>query len=310
MDVASVLASGDRYFLTDGGLETWLIFHRRVALREFASFELIHSESGKQILSSYFDEYITLATQFGKGFIMDTPTWRANADWCQKLGFDLHEMEEINADAAQLMRSIRAQRGADIPVIVNGVVGPRGDGYVADASMDARAAQSYHAGQIGALRRGGVDMITALTMTNVDESIGICRAANAVDLPVVISYTVETDGALPSGQSLGDAIAAVDQATNGGPVYFMINCAHPDHFRDAIDRKEPWIGRIGGVRANASRMSHQELDAAEVLDEGNPEEFGALNEQLTALLPRMRVMGGCCGTDLRHVGSIFSSVFG
>jgi homocysteine S-methyltransferase len=147
-------------------------------------------------------------------------------------------------------------------------------------------------------------MISAMTLTYAAEAIGIVQAAKEIDVPAVIAFTLETDGRLPSGQPLGDAIAEVDAATNAGPIYYMINCAHPDHFRDALDTNAPWILRIGGIRANASRMSHAELDEAEVLDDGDPIELGALNMELLQLLPNIRVIGGCCGTDHRHVGCI------
>ena len=169
---------------------------------------------------------------------------------------------------------------------------------------DLSKAYRMHGPQIEIFAQSGVDMVSAITMTNTGEAIGIAQAAVEQDLPVVISFTVETDGRLPTGDLLGEAIQAVDQATGKAPLYYMVNCAHPDHFNRTIAEGTSWVSRIGGVRANASRLSHAELDAAETLDEGDPQEFGDLHAELAGLLPNLRVVGGCCGTDYRHVGCV------
>ena len=288
-------------FLTDAGLETWLIFHRDIELREFAAFEMLSSATGKAALTEYFSEFLALANRQGKGFLFDTPTWRASPDWCRKLGFTLQDMEDINRSAVAFARSMVRDADMSFPVIVNGIIGPRGDGYIADQIMSTDEACSYHLAQISALHGAGADMVSALTMNNLPEAAGIANAAKEAGIPCVISFTVELDGRLPGGETLSDAIGETDAATTGYPLYYMINCAHPDHFRDAISKGETWTKRIGGLRANASRMSHAELDEAEQLDEGNPQELGELHGELLALLPGIRVLGGCCGTDLRHV---------
>ncbi|MGJ8530875.1 MAG: homocysteine S-methyltransferase family protein [Alphaproteobacteria bacterium] len=295
-------------FLTDAGLETWLVFNRGIELRDFAAFELIHSEAGKAALVDYWNEFLELAQSQNRGFILDTPTWRASPDWCQKLGFDLHEMEEINHDATAFMHRLKDKHPISTPLVINGMVGPRGDGYLPGRLMSVNAARAYHSAQITALAKAGVDMISALTMNNIAEAIGIAMAAKNANIPCVISYTVETDGRLPTEQSLADAIRQTDAATDNYPLYYMVNCAHPDHFRDAVRKDAEWLQRICGIRANASRMSHAELDKAEELDEGNPQELGSLHRELFRLLPNMRVLGGCCGTDHRHVACIANHI--
>lgn len=295
-------------FLTDAGLETWLVFHRGIELREFAAFELIHSEAGKAALVDYWNEFLELAESQNRGFILDTPTWRANPDWCQKLGFDLHEMEEINRDATAFMSRFKEKTTINTPLVINGIIGPRGDGYVPGQLMSVDEACTYHSAQITALAKAGVDMISALTMNNSAEAIGIAKAAKNANIPCIISYTVETDGRLPTEQSLADAIRQTDADTDDYPLYYMINCAHPDHFRGAVRDDAKWLQRIGGIRANASRMSHAELDQAEELDEGNPQELGSLHKELLRLLPNMRALGGCCGTDHRHVACIANQI--
>ena len=289
------------FFLTDGGLETWLIFQRGIELREFASFEMLQSNAGRTALSEYFQMFLMLAEREGKGFVLDTPTWRASPDWCRKLGFGLHEMEEINRAAAAFARTVVAQLGDPPLVVVNGAIGPRGDGYVLGEAMSAEEARSYHGVQVAALAGAGADMVSATTMTNLPEAIGIANAARDSKIPCVVSFTVETDGRLPTGQALGEAVQETDAVTANYPLYYMINCAHPDHFRTAVSGGETWTNRIGGIRANASRMSHAELDVAVELDDGDPQELGALHGELLELLPNIRVFGGCCGTDHRHV---------
>ena len=294
-------------FLLDGGCETTLIFHDKIDLPHFASFTLLETPEGTAVLRRYFQRYLDIAQSEDLGFILETPTWRASADWGALLGYDAKRLAMMNRRAVELMLEIRNEAGPlNIPVIVSGCIGPRGDGYIVGAEMTEEEAEAYHRPQVEALKAAGAEMATALTMTYAAEAIGITRAAQAVGLPIVVSYTVETDGKLPTGQLLGEAIEQTDAATNDAPIYYMVNCAHPDHFSGVLAGK--WLERIGGVRANASRMSHAELDEAEELDDGDPEEFGRLHQDLVDLLPNMHAIGGCCGTDHRHVNAVASSL--
>jgi homocysteine S-methyltransferase len=245
------------------------------------------------------------AKRRGVGFVLDTPTWRASPDWAEKIGFSRDEVLQANRRAASFMAQLRETLGdPSIPVVLNGVVGPRGDGYVVGVTMTGEEAERYHRPQIDALRDGGVDMVSAITMTYIEEALGIARAARSCGLPVVISFTVETDGRLPSGQSLRAAIEETDATTEGAPAYYMINCAHPDHFRHVLTGGGEWLSRIVGIRANASRQSHTELDAATELDIGDPAQLGQQYRELRDQLPRLNVFGGCCGTDHRHLRAI------
>jgi S-methylmethionine-dependent homocysteine/selenocysteine methylase len=215
------------------------------------------------------------------------------------------QLDELNRRAVELLVELRgAHETPSSPIVISGCVGPRGDGYVVAEAMDADGAEAYHAVQIGTFSDTAADMISALTMTYVDEAVGIVQAARAAQMPVVISFTVETDGRLPSGQPLGDAIEEVDARTGGAAVYFMLNCAHPSHFDAVLEPGSAWTDRVMGVRANASRLSHAELDEAQELDPGNPEELALEYVALRDRLPRLSVLGGCCGTDHRHIGAI------
>ena len=294
-----------RPFLTDGGFETWLFFQQGFEAPEFAAIVLMDDDAARKAMRRYFDGFLKMAAAAQTGFVLDTNTWRGCPHWGPKLDRPATEMLRLSSDAVNFAKEIRAEWQSRVsPVLVNGVVGPVGDGYAPGTVPKVSLARDMHRPQIKTFARGGVDMVSAITITNTSEAIGITQAAMEESLPVVVSFTVETDGRLPTGEPLGDAIHAVDEATDSAPIYYMVNCAHPDHFRDVIANGAGWVTRIGGVRANASRLSHAELDGAETLDEGDPAEFGDLHADLVGLLPNLRVVGGCCGTDHRHVGCV------
>jgi len=292
-------------FLADGGIETTLVFDDGIDLPEFAAFPLLDDPDGRSALVRYFDRYAELAVRAGVGIVLETPTWRASADWGARLGFSVEDLERLNRDAVALVRDAERRFATPTtPIVVSGCIGPRGDGYEAGELMSAAEARSFHGLQARAFADAGVDLITAITMTNVPEAQGVIEAARTVGLPVVIALTVETDGTLPTGEGLGEAIEALDAATGAYASYYMVNCAHPDHFASVLDPAPGWTKRIGGIRANASRMSHEELDNAEELDRGDPAELGLLYRELRAVHPQIRVLGGCCGTDHTHIEAI------
>jgi S-methylmethionine-dependent homocysteine/selenocysteine methylase len=298
-------------FLTDGGIETTLIFHDGLELPHFAAFHLLKDEAGTAALRRYFVRYAEIARANGTGFILESPTWRASTDWGEKLGYSADALAAANARSIALMQELRWEhQGERTPIVVSGCIGPRGDGYDPGAAMSADEAQDYHAGQIGVFARSEADMVTAITMTNASEAIGVARAAGAAGMPVAISFTVETDGRLPTGQDLGEAIAEVDEATRGAPAYYMINCAHPSHFDGTLQGTGAWLDRIRGLRANASRLSHAELNEAPDLDAGDAEELGREHVAIVRRRPRINVLGGCCGTDHRHIERICAAVQG
>lgn len=300
--------AGDRLFVTDGGLETSLIFYAGIELPAFAAFVLLDDDTGRAALRAYFEPYLALAAEQDAGILIDTATWRANPDWAAQLGYDAERLDAANRAAVAFARELEAGLPEGVPSVVNGAIGPRGDGYVVGDLMTEQEAADYHAPQLAAFAAAGADMASAVTMTYAEEAIGVVRAAGEAGLPVAISFTVETDGRLPSGQPLAEAIAQVDAATEGAAEYFMVNCAHPTHFEHVLADEGAWRERILGIRANASRMSHAELDEAEELDDGDPAELGAQYRALGELLPRLSVVGGCCGTDHRHVGEVAAAL--
>lgn len=292
-------------FITDGGLETTLIFGHGIDLPANAAFPLVMSTQGRARLEAYFTPFLETARRRGIGFVLDTPTWRANPDWGRIIGYDDARLDDVNrasvAFARHLARRFEAPRTR---ILVNGVVGPRGDGYQVERQMAPDEAAVYHGPQVRALVEAGADLIGATTMTTAEEAAGIVVAGRAAGAPVSVSFTVETDGRLPSGEGLLDAIDRVDTMTGGAAAFFMINCAHPSHFAPVLDETDPRTARIRGIRANASALSHAELDAAPALDAGDPRDLGLRYRRLRARLPGLTVLGGCCGTDHRHVEAI------
>jgi S-methylmethionine-dependent homocysteine/selenocysteine methylase len=294
---------GGDLFLADGGLETTLIFHDGLDLPDFAAYALLRRPEGEAALRKYFRAYAAIAQRFGVGLILESATWRASRDWAERLGHTPAELADLNRAAVRQLEGIRAefQRA---PIVISGCLGPRGDGYNPSTLMSVEAAETYHAAQVRIFADSAADLVTAITMNYVEEAIGIARAARSAGMPVVISFTVETDGRLPTRDTLQAAIERVDTATAAYPAYYMINCAHPTHFERALDPKEAWTQRLRGLRANASRQSHAELNESPTLDPGDPVELGREYAALKQRLPRLNVMGGCCGTDHRHVEQI------
>lgn len=296
-------------FLTDGGLETDIIFHDGIDLPNFASFVLLDSDDGRDALQRYYRRYIEIAMESGTGFVLETPTWRANLGWADAMGLSSEQMRDVNRNGLAFVRAIRDEyASAGTPFIISGNIGPAADGYVVGETMSIDEAASLHSMQVEAFASHGADVVTAITMTYPEEAAGIVRAANTAGIPVVIGFTTETDGLLPNGQTLKSAIEQVDAATDGGPAYYMVNCAHTDHFSDVLEDGAEWMRRIRGVRSNASRLSHAELDECEELDDGNPQEFGELYRELLERFPELVVFGGCCGTDKRHIAATAQSL--
>lgn len=295
----------DKVFLTDGGMETTLIFHDGLELPYFASFDLLKNAEGTARTRTYYACYCQLARDAGLGFVLESPTWRANADWAAKLGYSRETLATINRKAIEVMVELRGQfETPNSPMVISGNIGPRGDGYQPGRLMSAEEAQAYHGEQVSVFARTEADMVSAFTMNYTAEPIGIARAANTAGIPVAISLTLETDGRLPTGQTLKDAIAEIDGETGSAPAYYMINCAHPTHFEGALEADEPWVRRLRGLRANASKRSHAELDQATDLDAGDPAELARQYAGLRRALRHVNVLGGCCGTDFRHVEQI------
>ena len=289
-------------YVSDGGLETDLIFNRGVDLPEFASFPLVEDDRGRGLLRDYYDGYAAVARRAGAGLTLESPTWRANPDWGARVGYDAAALDRVNRAAIGFLDQLRESYTDLEDVRIIGTIGPRGDGYVAGEKADPDEAAAYHRGQVEAFADAGVDVVAAYTITGPEEGIGIARAARQAGVPVLVGFTVETDGRLPDGTPLREAVALVE--AEDAPDGFIVNCAHPTHIAPALEDGD-WLGRIVQVNPNASTLSHAELDAAEELDAGDLGLLTASYDALRARLPGLAVVGGCCGTDARHVAALW-----
>lgn len=297
--------NSDTPILTDSGFETTLIFHHDIDLPHFASFYLLDKPKYDDVIHKYYKEHLEIAKQYNLGFILESGTWRANKDWGFKLGYSESDLAKINQLAIKQLKSFKDEYIANLPfILISGQIGPAKDGYTITEVMSEVEAQRYHDLQIKAFKTAGADFASALTMGYINEALGIVNSAKENNLPIVISFTVETDGNLPSGESLKEAIEAIDELTDGYPLHYMVNCAHPTHFINQLCDEGDWKLRIKGVRANASCKSHAELDEATELDKGDVLDFGKWHSLLKEKLPNLNVYGGCCGTDVEHVAEI------
>ena len=289
--------------MTDGGMETEFIYKKGIDLPHFAALTLLKNEDTRQMVEDYFTQYFDIAKLYNSGFILGGFTWRANTDWGHKLGYEsAEEIDGLVKDIIDFLDELRTKYETDeFPIILSGSLGSRGDGYNPDKPMSVEEAQAYHSIQIKSFKESNVDIISALTMNNSLETIGIVKAAKSENMPIAVSFTLETDGKLPTGQELKSAIDDVENATDEYPEYYMINCAHPTHFQHLMKSGEQWLHKIRGIRANASQCSHAELDNATELDDGNPVEFGNEYADILKNNPQIKIIGGCCGTDHRHV---------
>jgi S-methylmethionine-dependent homocysteine/selenocysteine methylase len=291
-------------YVTDGGIETDLIFNHGVDLPEFAAYPLVRTDEGRALLRTYYEGYLRIAEVAGAGLRLESPTWRANPDWGALLGDDARTLDADNRAAIELLRDLAGEWSDRVAAIrVIGTIGPRGGGDAPGSSSSPDEAAEYHAAQIGSFAAAGADEVAALTLTDTREALGVARASAAAGIPAAVSFTVETVGRLLDGTPLGDAVASVDADTP--PAYFMVNCAHPQHLLPAFDEPGPWVERIRGVRANASTRTHAELDEAETLDEGDLGVLVSSHRALEQWLPALEIVGGCCGTDARHVAALW-----
>ena len=287
-------------WVTDGGLETDLLFHHGMDLPEFAAFPLVEEPGAARVLADYYRSYAAVAADVDAGVVLETPTWRANPDWGSRVGYDAAALDRVNRAAVDLVRSVDA---LGVPVRVSGVVGPRGDGYVA-AGHRVEEAAHYHRAQVASLAAAGVDVVHAMTLTEVVEAVGVVQAAREVGVAVGISFTVETDGRLPDGTPLRDAVEQTD--AQAAADWYGVNCAHPLHVLPALDGGS-WQDRLQCFRPNASTLTHAELDVMEELDEGDRGLLRTSTDTLLARLPSVTTLGGCCGTDASHVAALWGA---
>ncbi|MFT3987754.1 homocysteine S-methyltransferase family protein [Aestuariivirga sp.] len=293
---------------TAGGFETWMQYVDGFKLRHFCGFELLNDPRGVTRLRDYHRKVVEAAVANGFGVINEGLHYRASRDWGDLTGFSREGLAEINMRGIDLYRDFaREYQSPQTPMLVGGVIGPRGDAYNVGRTPDAAESEDYHSEQILTFRKAGADHVTAMTFSSVEEAIGLARAAKALDMPVVISFFVAPGGKLKGGETLDEAISRVDAATGTAPAYFMINCTHPTEFTPGLT-PGPWNSRLGGFMPNAVAMETLDLCKLGHLEDGDPQELGGQMAELAQRFPHVNVWGGCCGTDGRHIGQITRQV--
>lgn len=294
--------------LGDSGLETTLIYDEGWELPCFATFPFMKSERGRQRLKQYWMDHIDFAENSKcSSFLLGGIGWRCNRDWGTKLGYSQSALDEFIRLSVSDQIALRAEKETDrIKILLVGNMGGRGDGYKPESLMTSEEARDYHRHQISTYKALEIDVLLFNTVSYIDEALGVAEAAKCLDMPILLSFTLEMDGCLPSGQTLADAIRSIDTATNSYPIGYLINCVHPGQALDHLlcYRSEAWTCRLLGVKGNASRKSHAELNDSLTLDRGDVEDFGECYRQLREVYPGMNIFGGCCGTDLDHLRSL------
>jgi len=306
-------------WVTDGGLEADLIHHHGVDLPGSAAFPLLGTTEGRALLTSYYSGFAQVARRTGTGLLLETPTWRANPDWVVALGGSPQDVRRINLESVVFLAglgemllasgalSTAAKTGTsgrqsdDGAFQVRGVIGPKGNGYLPERRPTAEEFADYHSVQAAALCDGGVSWVTAYTLSTLAEAVGVVRAARAHSLKVGICFTVESDGRLPDGSPVAAAVEELWQRS--APDGLLLNCASPSHIVRALE-DDGWGRLVTGLRVDASGPSHAELDSSEQLDEGDLQDLVRDFQRLTARLPNLEVVGGCCGSDARHIAEL------
>lgn len=307
-DYSKLPQMNGRDMTTGVGIETWLQYVDGFELRHFCLFEILDDKRGVACLTDYHRKLVEAAIVHGFGVINEGLHYRASRDWGKLIGYSREGLEEINIRGIEFYKDfVREYDSPETPMIVGGMIGPRGDAYDTGHTLDAAEAEDYHSEQILTLKKAGADQITAATISSVEEAIGITRAAKATDIPAVISFFVKKGGNLSSGETLEEAITKVDAATGNAPAYYMINCTHPDEFEPALTPGD-WTQRLGGFMPNAVAMETLDLCKLGHLEDGDPEELGGQMADLARRFPHIHVWGGCCGTDGRHIGQIAQQV--
>lgn len=295
-------------YLTEGGIETELMYRWGFDLPQFAMYPLLDNPAAMDTMRGMYRRLLDVAARHGMGALMGGLDYRASPDWAALLGYSAAGLEEANLRSIDFLRGVAAEYAGQVDdILVQGFVGPRGDAYALNRTITEAEAEDYHAVQLATLAKAGVDLAWGFTLNNVAEATGIVRAASRLGVPVAISLTLDADGRLKSGPSLRDAIAAIDAATDGSAAFFSINCSHPDEFAPALEPGD-WIARVRGLRPNASRMDKGALCQIGYLEEGDPVELGQQAGALARRYPHMDIWGGCCGCIETHLEEIARNV--
>jgi len=297
-----------RFYLTEGGTETELLYRYGFELPQFAVFPLLDNPRAVSKMREMFRSYLEVAARHEMCALMGGLDYRASPDWGELLGYSPQGLAEANLRSIEFLRDIAGEYVSDIPdILIEGLIGPRGDAYERGASITESEAEDYHSVQLETLKKANVDLALAITFNNIPEAIGVARAAGRIGVPLAISLFLDSTSKLSSGASLAEAITAIDKETAQTPEFYLVNCSHPVEYEPAMEAGD-WIHRVRGVRPNASRMEKMALCQIGHLEEGDPVELGELCGDLARRHPHMDIWGGCCGTWDRHLDEIARNV--
>ena len=259
---------------------------------------LIYQEKGAQALSCLWKQYMQIAQRYRLPFLATTPTRRANRQRVELSGF----LDSILADNVAFLRGIQKESG--IEMYVGGLMGCKGDAYTGAGALREEEALAFHQWQAQQFARAEADFLYAGIMPALPEAAGMARAMEATGLPYIISFTIEANGCLIDGTPIAEAIAYIDEVTRKNPVCYMTNCVHPSIVCRAllrpVNRSHRVRKRFLGIQANTSPLSYAELDGSADLKCSEPEEFAEEMLKLRRIHP-IKIWGGCCGTDNRHM---------
>ena len=298
-----------KFYLTEGGTETEVLYKHGFDLPEFAMFPLLDDPEATAVIRQMYRRYFAVAEEHGAGLLLIGHDYRASPDWGAKLGYSPEGLAEMQRKAMAFLDDLRRDYAGRVgDVYIAGCLGPRGDAYGTGGAITEDEAEAYHSVQLRTLKETPADMAIALTFNNIPEAIGAVRAAQALDMPIGVSLTLTAEGRLRSGPTLREAVETIDAGTDGAATWFGTNCEHPLEWADALADAGPWLERMRYFRPNAARMEKLALCTLGHLEDGDPEELGSQMGALAAALPRADILGGCCGTDERHLGAVARNV--
>jgi S-methylmethionine-dependent homocysteine/selenocysteine methylase len=293
-----------RFYLSEGGTETEILYKYGFELPQFATFPLLDNPEAVSKMQGMYRNYLDVVAKHGMCALIGGLDYRASPDWAELLGYSPEALSEANHKSINFLREVADEYLSDIPeILIQGLIGPRGDAYERNRSITENEAEDYHSVQLTTLKEADVDLALAITFNNVPESIGVARAAKKIGVPLAISLTLDSTSKLNSGPSLAEAITQIDDETDLAPEFYLINCSHPLEYEPAIESGD-WINRIRGVRPNASKLEKIALCKIGHLEDGDPIELGEQCGDLARRYPHMDIWGGCCGTWDTHLDQI------
>lgn len=298
-------------FLTEGGQETEIMYKFGHELPEFAMYPLLENAAAMAELKGMYERVLDVAATHGFAVMLTGLDYRASPDWGAKLGYSREALANALIQSIEFLREVsRPYQGQISEIKIGGMTGPRGDAYSLNKSITAEEAEDYHSFHTEVVKRAGVSFTSAVTFNSVPEAIGAARAAAKLDMPIYISFTLDSNHRLKSGPSLKEAIETVDrEAGVAKPDFYGLNCSHPLEFEPALEPGD-WIKRVRSLRPNASAKDKMELCTIGHLEDGDPVDLGLRMGALARRYPHIDIWGGCCGTWDKHLNQIAKNVRG